>query len=1177
MVQSQQRRQDQLAHPMRTTSFSHASTASASRTPSSPSSRSRSALAADLSDDTDERDGTDDDDDASTVGSDDDDVICEDDDDAHGMVMDADDVDADGRVRNDGAELLDDEPHTAQPTTHETEEKQQSSSSVAPGSKLSAVGGGSNSRQVWLCPSQYGRPAVVYFDYPLAFNMKRKQEKVACDRPCVLRYLHADSACIYNSVTGTLKRAGFIEQTGCSSRERSMFNVRWGKHMLPEHFKEIKPHQKINHFPGTGGIGRKDRLARNLARARRRHGASEYNFLPETYLLPADRSLWEMRVAAEPAGTLWISKPNNSSCGRGIKVISRIQELPSKRNCIVSRYIANPLLVNNRKFDLRIYVLATSFHPLKVYLYGNGLARFCTSEYDTSKRNLKKRYVHLTNFSVNKQSPDFIKNECAENVGSGIDGGESSKWSLVAFKRWLLEREGAEKSRALWSAVTDIFIKTLLSIEAHVSSHVTRLGSSNRDQCFEIYGFDILVDSNLKPWLMEVNCAPSLSSSSPLDKRIKNELLTDVFHTIGVRPTFVKDKDKEKEKEKERVNRRKSEMARTQQSSRIENVVRGSTMGPSNSRNSRVPPPGTGSSRSSGSSPLSSAPFSFASFDSSSSSTLTSSSSSVGVGGRVSNLKHCDRLDHFFHPDHLSKSDLNLLRDFRDELTRAKSGNFECIFPVGVASTNDPSNHRQRSLAFDGAIPTSASLDQYGHLFEYERYEQLLLLKFCKHLSEESQDKVCRGIPLVPEDILYPDHPLKLESRHSTTSGVGGGGGKRNGLGVSNARHSRPSSGRPRTVTHPSSSTAATTSAAWHDRSPSPDALLAEESHRYMHGHRVLNHVSLHSRPTSAAPQEGSRAVDLAVQLEQMVSSSAVALSSGAVAAPQPTSSTPSSSCSTPSASPPSSAVVYPADPNGHDVSQSKLSQRHHHQQQHRVWADDMDAERKTQRESMRALAKQSALAAVPLASSMTLSAPSSSMPSPVLSPSASPSSSPLRPRRCSTTLQQQYSVSASPPSNASIVDALLHDRSSVLLRQQQSTSHSYDDDDAARMTMTMMTPSSIAAAHLHARHFYQRPITGASSSLAAASRSVYGNDRPFYFNQHHQHSASPSPFVSSSFSRQRATDPPSVLHDSMYGADGLLLVQKVDTRDRARRKSAQRQSKDRLGYTMPWGARYGW
>lgn len=56
-----------------------------------------------------------------------------------------------------------------------------------------------------------------------------------------------------------------------------------------------------------------------------------------------------------------------------------------------------------------------------------------------------------------------------------------------------------------------------------------------RTNCFEVFGFDIILDSDLKPWLLEVNLSPSLSPDSPLDMTIKTNLLTDTFNLIGVR------------------------------------------------------------------------------------------------------------------------------------------------------------------------------------------------------------------------------------------------------------------------------------------------------------------------------------------------------------------------------------------------------------------------------------------------------------------------------------------------------------------------------------------------------------------------------------------------------------------------------------------------------------------
>jgi hypothetical protein len=65
--------------------------------------------------------------------------------------------------------------------------------------------------------------------------------------------------------------------------------------------------------------------------------------------------------------------------------------------------------------------------------------------------------------------------------------------------------------------------------------------------CFEIYGFDILLDSKLKPHLLEINISPSLSSSSPLDKKIKTTLICDTLNLIGVTPYDRKTYDKELE------------------------------------------------------------------------------------------------------------------------------------------------------------------------------------------------------------------------------------------------------------------------------------------------------------------------------------------------------------------------------------------------------------------------------------------------------------------------------------------------------------------------------------------------------------------------------------------------------------------------------------------------------
>jgi tubulin polyglutamylase TTLL5 len=134
--------------------------------------------------------------------------------------------------------------------------------------------------------------------------------------------------------------------------------------------------------------------------------------------------------------------------------------------------------------------------------------------------------MHLTNYSINKKNDKFIQNENCEQDDYGY------KWSLGAFCRHL-EQVGIDMN-LLWSRTYDVLIKTILCGENYVQNAMKKNGC-HRTNCFEILGFDILIDSDLKPWLLEVNLSPSLACDSPLDLNIKSNLITDSFNVIGVK------------------------------------------------------------------------------------------------------------------------------------------------------------------------------------------------------------------------------------------------------------------------------------------------------------------------------------------------------------------------------------------------------------------------------------------------------------------------------------------------------------------------------------------------------------------------------------------------------------------------------------------------------------------
>ena len=124
-----------------------------------------------------------------------------------------------------------------------------------------------------------------------------------------------------------------------------------------------------------------------------------------------------------------------------------------------------------------------------------------------------------------------------------------SKWGLPEYKKKLVEI-GIDVNK-LFTEIKDIIVKTCISVESHIYNLMSKT-TKNKNLCFELYGFDILIDEKLRPWLLEVNVQPSLSSSSPLDKRIKATILSDIFNTIGIVPydrkKFLKEEEDKKAK-----------------------------------------------------------------------------------------------------------------------------------------------------------------------------------------------------------------------------------------------------------------------------------------------------------------------------------------------------------------------------------------------------------------------------------------------------------------------------------------------------------------------------------------------------------------------------------------------------------------------------------------------------
>lgn len=335
-----------------------------------------------------------------------------------------------------------------------------------------------------------------------------------------MRFKISEQVHTYSCVVNSLSYAGVQQTDGAN------WNIIWSAALKPESLKNYDRFKRCNHFPGTWQLGRKDLMYRNVSKMTREFG-EEFRIVPKTWILPEDhKRIKKDREDCPEKNKLWILKPANSACGRGIKVINKNNTIPKRGQYVVSEYLMKPHLLNGFKYDLRLYVFITSYDPLTIYIYQEGLVRFATQPYNT--KNTKQRLSHLTNFSVNKKAPNF---RAANEDEGGTD--HASKWDLKmlgeAFNRLNINSE------EVFAKIKDLVIKTILSVESIIANNMSR-STKNRHLCFELYGFDVILDSDLRPWLLEVNVLPSFSSSSPLDKQIKTRLMADVFSTIGVVP-----------------------------------------------------------------------------------------------------------------------------------------------------------------------------------------------------------------------------------------------------------------------------------------------------------------------------------------------------------------------------------------------------------------------------------------------------------------------------------------------------------------------------------------------------------------------------------------------------------------------------------------------------------------
>ncbi|CAD8114381.1 unnamed protein product [Paramecium sonneborni] len=226
---------------------------------------------------------------------------------------------------------------------------------------------------------------------------------------------------------------------------------------------------------------------------------------------------------------IWILKPNEFNRGRGISFFRTLEELKillknfikgtseyqfsqgqiKSSSFVIQKYIQRPLLLDGRKFDIRVWVLVN--HNFDIYIFNQGYARLSSEMFDLTQLDA---FIHLTNNAVQKHSKNYGFFELGNQISySELDyytNGEFTKTVLPKIKSIIV---------LSWMAVQHTFKKIKYS--------------------FEIFGYDFMLDENLKPWLIEINTNPCLEESSPLLKELIPKMIDHAFKIV-IDPLFSK-------------------------------------------------------------------------------------------------------------------------------------------------------------------------------------------------------------------------------------------------------------------------------------------------------------------------------------------------------------------------------------------------------------------------------------------------------------------------------------------------------------------------------------------------------------------------------------------------------------------------------------------------------------
>jgi hypothetical protein len=258
-------------------------------------------------------------------------------------------------------------------------------------------------------------------------------------------------------------------------------------------------------FIGCDEIIRKNSLWEILEKAYGRDGAKQ--IMPESFIINNPHQ-FEVALQEIRRGTILICKKNIQR-KMGLALTFTENDLIKAKNDnfkVAQRFLKNTMQIHGRKMNMRLYYMIRKYKG-KIQFFVN--------------KNGKVLYTK------NKTGNDVT---FETHITSQMDVELYEKENMPHDFKELKNMIGEESYKRIWGEI----IKKITDLSKAIAPSVSKNTKYENKVCFQLFGMDVILENDGKPYILELNKGPSMKAFNEKDEKLKENIFESTFKVAGL-------------------------------------------------------------------------------------------------------------------------------------------------------------------------------------------------------------------------------------------------------------------------------------------------------------------------------------------------------------------------------------------------------------------------------------------------------------------------------------------------------------------------------------------------------------------------------------------------------------------------------------------------------------------